>query len=175
MPCSQTLSGITRDCSPSLGGIVEVYIANFADVTAKTVTTDKITAITMAASAKFHKYEFRRNTGSLSSNYQITAESGSSFVQSDLVLVFSRMETSKRVEMSALAQGDLVAIVKDSNGAYWFLGFNEPLVASAGDGLTGTQRSDRNGYSITLTDVSAELPYEVLVGTGGVDLSEIVT
>ena len=174
MPCSQTLSGITRDCSPSLGGIVEVYIANFADVTAKTITSDKITAITMASSAKFRKYEFRRNTGSLSSTYQINAENGSTFVQSDLVLVFNRMETSKRVEIVALAQGELCAIVKDANGVYWYLGDEEPLVASAGDGLTGTQRSDRNGYSVTLQDVSSALPIEVLVGTGGVDLSEIV-
>ena len=174
MACTQTLSGITRDCANSNGGILEVYIANFDDVTAVTVTSNKITGITMASSKKFKTFQFRRNTGSLSSTYQISPENGSSYVESDLVLTFSRMETTKRVAITALAQGTLRAIVKDANGLYWFLGFDEPLYASAGDGLTGQARGDRNGYSITLQDVSLEMPYEILVGAGGVTLSSIV-
>ena len=38
MACAQTLNGIINDCAPSMGGIVEAYIANFADVTGVTVT-----------------------------------------------------------------------------------------------------------------------------------------
>ena len=71
------------------------------------------------------------------------------------------MDTTKRIEISALAQGELAVIVKDANGAYWFLGKDAPVKASAGDGLTGTARADRNGYSITLQDNSLELPLEV--------------
>lgn len=161
MACNQTLSGLVRDCSPSMGGIVEVLIANFADVTAVGVTSDMITTITMASSAKFKKYEFARNTGSLSSNYTIDQTSGVRFVTSDLVLQFNRMETAKRVELSALAQNDLRIIVKTANGNYFMLGKDEPVVATAGDGLTGTARGDRNGYSITLQDNSLEMPFEV--------------
>ena len=144
-----------------MGGIVEVLIANFSDVTAVGVTSDMITTITMASSAKFKKYEFARNTGSLSSNYTIDQTSGVRFVTSDLVLQFNRMETAKRVELSALAQNDLRIIVKTANGNYFMLGKDEPVVATAGDGLTGTARGDRNGYSITLQDNSLEMPFEV--------------
>lgn len=161
MPCNQTLSGIARDCDASMGGIVEALIANHADVTAVTVTTNQITAITMASTAKFKRYAFPRNTGSLSSNYTIDQANGVRYVASDLVLQFSRMDTAKRVEISALAQNDLVVIVKDANGKYWYLGYDEPVNASASDGLTGTARSDRNGYSVTLQDNSHEMPYEV--------------
>jgi len=173
MSCTQTLGGIARDCAPSMGGIVEVYIANKADVTGVTVADGKITAITMAASAKFKTYSFARQAGSLTSTYTIDKPNGVTFVQSDLVLPFNRMETAKRVEISALAAGELACIVKDANGLYWFLGKDEPVLASAGDGQTGTARTDRNGYSITLQDTSAEMPLEVLTGTGGVDLSTI--
>ena len=34
-------------------------------------------------------------------------------------------------------------------------------LATAGEGVTGTARGDRNGYSITLQDTSLEMPYEV--------------
>jgi len=144
-----------------MGGIVEALIANHADVTALTETAGKITAITMASSAKFHRYQLPRNTGSLSSNYTIDDTTGAKFVASDLVLQVNRMDTAKRIEISALAQGELAIIVKDANGAFWFLGKDAPVKASAGDGLTGTARADRNGYSITLQDNSLELPLEV--------------
>ena len=144
-----------------MGGIVEALIANHADVTAVTVTAGKITAITMATSAKFHRYQLPRNTGSLSSNYTIDDTTGAKYVASDLVLQVNRMDTTKRIEISALAQGELAVIVKDANGAYWFLGKDAPVKALAGDGLTGTARADRNGYSITLQDNSFELPLEV--------------
>lgn len=161
MSCLQTLNGLVNDCAPSMGGIVEVYIANFADVDVVTVTDGIINSIEMMSGEKFKKYGFRKNTGSLSSNYTVDQTTGADFVVSDLVLVFTKMETAKRIEISALAQGELVAIVKDANGKYWYLGKDEPIVISAGDGLTGTARADRNGYSITLQDNSLEMPYEV--------------
>ena len=175
MACSQTLAGLTNDCASNMGGVVKVYLANKSDVSDVTVTTNKITAITMASSAKFKTYYLRPNTASMSSNWQVNQENGTKFVQTDLVMVFNRMETTKRVEVVAMAQGELCAIVEDANGLYWFLGMDAPLILNAGDGLTGTARADRNGYSVTLQDNSRELPTEILVGTGGVDLSAIVT
>lgn len=161
MACNQTLTAILKDCSPSMGGIVEVMFANKEDVKEVTLAEDLLTAITMAESKKFVKFQFARNTGSMSSNYTIDPTTGVKFVTTDLVLVFNRMETSKRVAIKALMQNDLVAIVKDANGKYWYLGYDEPLNATAGDGLTGTARADRNGYSATLQDNSHEMPYEV--------------
>ena len=174
MACSQTLSGLAKDCLNSLGGIVEAYIANKADVSAITVASGEITGITMNASAKFKTYQFRPGTSSLTSNYVVNAENDNRYVESDLVLVFNRMDTTKRVEVTAIAQAETVAIVKDANGNYWFLGYDEGMVLGAGDGLTGTARGDRNGYSVTLHDVSHEMPYSVKTGTGGVDLSTII-
>ena len=162
MPCLQTLSGLARDCAPNMGGIVEALIANFDDVSSVEITEGQISTISMAGTAKFHRYSFAKNTGSLTSTYNLDSASGNKYVTSDLLLQFNRMETQKRVEISALALGDLVVIVKDANGKYWYLGKDEPVTASAGDGNTGTARSDANRYTITLQDESAEMPYEVL-------------
>ena len=161
MSCIQTLSGLAKDCAGNMGGIVEVLIANFDDVSEVTITTDKVSAITMASSAKFKKYNFAKNTGSLTSTYNIDQASGVKYVTSDLLLQFNRMETTKRVEITALSLGDLAVIVKDANGKYWYLGKDEPVNASAGDGQTGTARGDANRYTITLQDESLEMPYEV--------------
>ena len=161
MPCIQTLSGLARDCSSNMGGIQEVLIANAADVTGVTITENQISAIAMASSAKFKRYSFAKNTGSLTSTYTIDPASGVKYVTSDLLLQFNRMQTQARVEITALALGELVCIVKDANGKYWYLGKDEPVSASASDGQTGTARADANRYTITLQDESLEMPYEV--------------
>ena len=161
MACNQTLSGLVKDCSPSMGGITEVLLANREDVSTVTAEAGKVTEITMASTAKFKRYTFARNTGSMTSTYTIDQASGVRYVTTDLLLQFNRMETAKRVEISALAVNDLVAIVKDANGIYWYLGYDEPVNASAGDGQTGTARGDANRYTITLQDNSKEMPMEV--------------
>ena len=161
MSCTQTLSGLAKDCSANMGGIVEALIAPYDDVTAVTITSDVISAITMASGKKFKVYHFAKNTGNLTSTYTIDPASGVKYVSSDLLLQFNRMQTTARVEITALALADLVVIVKDANGKYWYLGKDEPVNASAGDGQTGTARGDANRYTITLHDESKEMPYEV--------------
>lgn len=161
MSCTQTLSGLAKDCAANMGGIVEALIALYDDVTAVTITSDVISAITMASGKKFKVYHFAKNTGNLTSAYTIDPASGVKYVSSDLLLQFNRMQTTARVEITALALADLVVIVKDANGKYWYLGKDEPVNASASDGQTGTARGDANRYTITLHDESKEMPYEV--------------
>jgi len=174
MSCSQTLSGIGRDCAANMGGIRRVLLANRSDVASITIATNKVTAITMEASKKFYEYNFRPGTSNMSSSYQVSPENGTKYVQTDLLMIFNRMETAKRVEVEAMAQADLYGIVEDNNGAYWLLGNENPLELSAGDANTGTARGDRNGYSVTLQDVAKVLPIEILTGTGGVDIDALL-
>ena len=174
MACNQTISGIVQDCATSKGGVAEVYLANYEDVTDVAVTDNKVTGITMASGKKFHRYYFRPGTSSMTSTLTIDNAAGVNFVQTLLTMLFSRMETTKRVEMSALAVNDLRAIVKDANGVFWLLGEEEPVIANAGDGQTGTAKTDANRYSITLEDNNSTFPKEILMGSGGVDLDSIV-
>lgn len=161
MACNQTLNGLVRDCQPSMGGIVEAHAINREYITGITAAEGVVSEITLAESETFKSYYFNRNTGSMTSNYTLDPATGVRYVTTDLVLQFNRMETAKRVEVTALAQNELALIVKDANGKYWLLGKDEPVMATAGEGVTGTARGDRNGYGITLQDTSLEMPYEV--------------
>lgn len=161
MPCTQTLSGIARDCTSNIGGIKNAFIANFDDVTAVTETSNKVSDITMASSKKFKKYHFRKGTGSVTSTLNVDPTTGVNFVQSDIILQFSKMETTKRIEIAALAQAELAVIIEDMNGLFWYYGRQEGVSASAGTGQTGTARTDGNYYQITLQDNDASFPLEV--------------
>ena len=163
MACSQVLNGIAADCQTNVGGVREVYIANYSDVTAIEVddSSNMIKTITMADSAKFKKYAFKKNTSSMTSTLNVDPANGVNFVQTDLSLVFAKQETVKRMEIAKLSLGELRIIVLDANGKYWFLGQEEFVSATAGTAETGTNRTDGNRYSITLTDYSSSYPYEV--------------
>ena len=160
MSCLQTIAGIARDCAPSMGGIKRAWIANYDDVSAVTVTTGKVTALTMESSKTFKEFAFRKGTSSFTSTLNVDPANGVSYVSTEINLVFSKMETVKRVEVAALAVGELAMIVEDMNGILWYFGQEEPVVASAGDGQSGVARTDRNGYSITLMDNCSTFPIE---------------
>lgn len=161
--CNQTLAGITLDCTNSLGGIKTVYIANYGDVDGQpTVSEDgMITGITMSGDTKFKPYQFRKQTGSMTSTLTVDETAGVNYVSTELSLVFTKMETAKRVEMSALAIGQLAVIVEDSNNKYWYLGYDDYVSATAGGGNTGTAKGDGNNYTLTLRDESDTYPYEI--------------
>lgn len=163
MACNQTLVGIPYDCSSSMGGIKEVYLTNYADNIFETgATASGDTVISGISSAvTFHRYQFRKGTGSMTSTLNVDDAAGSNYVSTELVLLFTRMETIKRTAIAALALGGLAGIVVDCNGKKWALGLEEPVNATAGSGNTGTARTDSNNYQITLTDDAASFPYEV--------------
>ena len=163
MSCSQVLNGIAADCQTNVGGVREVYIANYSDVTAVTLdeTSNMIKTITMADTAKFKKYAFKKNTSSMTSTLNVDPANGVNFVQTDLTVVFAKQETVKRMEIAKLSLGELRVIVLDANGKYWFLGKEEFVSATSGTAETGTNRTDGNRYQIVLTDYSSSYPYEV--------------
>lgn len=158
--CCVTLKGITRGCDTFMGGIEKVFIACFDDVTEVTATEEVITAIT-AKEDTFKEFSFRKQTGSVTTTITKDENSGSTFYESNIVLQFAKQETAKRVEIGALAVGDLVVIVKDNNGTYWYFGKDFPVTLKEGTGETGTAFGDFNGYNLTLADFAKELPIEV--------------
>ena len=172
MGCAKyLLQGIVNSCEASVGGVAEVYLAKREEISAVTVnsayTTDDghevsmITAITLSPSATgFVKYWVRKNSSSMTSSLNVG--DNTSYYSTELSLTFARMNAAKRMEMLAMAFEDLVAIVKDANGEYYYLGFDNPVSASAETGETGQQRSDANQYTVTLMDESTELPHFIL-------------
>lgn len=161
MPCTQTLAGIARDCAANVGGVKVVYMANFEDVVGVAVTTDVVSGITLGTGKKFYTYNFNPNTSNFTTTVQANRENGTLYFESVLSLVFPKQDAAKRLEVNALAQAGLLAIVQDNNDNYWLLGKDEPLLMTAGTAETGTARADRNGYALEFTDGQKQMPYTV--------------
>ncbi len=156
--CTVTLSGLSMDCNTNVGGIRAAYITSF-DEGIFTSASGAVTGVSSAAT--WYQYNFKKDTGNFTSTLNVDAANGVNYVSTEINLAFARMETAKRVEMAALALGELAVIIKDSNGKYWAFGVEESVVASAGSGETGTARGDANQYTITLVDNASSFPMEL--------------
>ena len=160
MACNVTLMGIPIDCGTNLSGIKALYLANDASVGTPTVVDGEITVID-ASAGTFYEYIPAKNTGSLTKTLTKDESTGVMYYTNEVVAQFNKMETPKRKELSNIDRGRFKAVVLDSNGKYWFLGKDNYVSASAVTGQTGAGLDDGNFYTLTLTDISAELPYEV--------------
>ena len=155
------MTGIPSECKDSIGGIKAAYIAEHADVENLGEELGIITEIGMATGKTFKPFVFRKETGNFTSTINSDDAAGTTFVQSEIVLQFTKQETAKRLEIAALMVGNCAVIIEDGNGKYWYFGQNFPVVLTAGSAASGTAMGDFNGYNITLTDKSKELPREV--------------
>lgn len=164
-----TIRGLVLDaCSPNIGGIKNIWLADYMEDAATIAkaegenTTDLVdgSVKAFADGVTWKKYEMRKNTASMTSTLNNSTD-GASYVTTELAMVFSRMEAQKRISIQALAIGQCMAAVEDSNGVMWFLGADAPLTATAGAGETGTAKGDANRYTLTLTDESLGFPYTI--------------
>lgn len=161
-----TLKGITNSCEASLAGISDVYIGYFGDfaveVSESAQTVTSFTAATTGqVSNNLYKYEFAKQTGSLTSTLTKDEVNGVRYFTNELALQFNKLETAKHLEMTALATEKLIAIVKDNNGKYWFIGYDGYLSATEGTAESGTAFGDHNGYNLTMSQMSSYLPFEI--------------
>lgn len=171
--CGSTLAGIPLGCDSSMGGIKRVFIGNYSQLDSTTgsmrdsIILDKSKElidnieVTGKLPSTVNHYNFRKQTGSVETNIVSNEETGVVFYESTINLVFTKQETSKRVEIAALALGDLFVIVEDNNGNYFVYGLDYPVTLSEANASSGTAFTDFNGYNVTLTDVSFNLPYQL--------------
>lgn len=163
MACTNaTLSGLQNMCDSSLGGIKRVWLAPYSAGTATLATSASTqVSITGTTSSDWKNYYLRKGSASMTSTLNKDAANGTNYVSTVLSMAFSKMETTKRVEIQAMALGDMMAVVQDSNDKYWFLGKDEPITATASTGVTGQAKGDPNQYTVELTDESLVYPYEL--------------
>lgn len=154
MGCCKSIGGIARDCDASVGGIRKAWISCYDGVTA-TVSDGMITAI---SGGDFKAFEFKKQTGSVTQTLQA---GDATYWEQSITLQFAKQEFAKQMEINTLAVADMVVIILDNNGTYWYFGFDNPVTMSDGTAETGTAFGDFNGYNITLLGTDFQMAYEV--------------
>ena len=159
-------------CGYSLPQIVELYLANYSDVTAYTKAAPsggsgvEITAITMRNTAesgdpvyaKFYKIEPAVNSASWSDNLGVGGSGNKYRIQTIGFTTSKPFDAEMVNNQDALSLGKYVAVAKMLDGSYIGIGFAGGLEAQA-DGVNTSGSGDataESGTVVSLTGNSVE-------------------
>ena len=150
----------SRPCQYWLPQVVDIYLANFDEVSAMTVTADTagcatLTAITMTTgTSKF--YHIQPVSGSASfENTLVVDDSGAKYRNASLTFnVDGAYDGCKVAALDALSLGRYIAVVKLGDGTYIALNRLTPIEAETVT-LSG---GESNGFQVTLSGNTAESP-----------------
>lgn len=157
------LSGLA--CGTNPGGVAEIYLANFSSITFVSSTGGTVVGFTGGASA-FYTYSLRQNTSSFQHETVKDLQTGSLFYRQTGTFSLAKIDKTKRDQLLLLDNGVFVVIAKHANGTYWLYGHGlgtegEGMYVTTNVATTGTQKTDGNGYTITLVAEEANPPSPV--------------
>jgi len=164
MSC-EILEGIVKGCESNSGGIRQCWVNTMDQIDIDTFvengSTYEITEGELAVGGDpYVELEFNRNVSSYTEEAAIDLINGSSFFNQTITLVFHRRQKEKSEKIKFLGAGQqyLTAIVKDTNGLYWFFSDLQLTTVTEGSGVT---RADGSKYQITLAGESLNLAMEI--------------
>jgi len=160
MACALT-QGRAIDCRNSTGGVEEILIANFGDITIDTVAAGVITALTQAGATSFYRYSLEKENGSLVETHTGSLENGTNVYDSVLDFNTKNLTASESEELTLLDQARLFVIVKDMNGSYWTVGAYHAADKLSGTSVTGAAFGDLNGFTYSISSKESVRMLEV--------------
>lgn len=142
------IAGISGVCKNSLGGLKNIYIANFID-NPFTVTDSVATAINVGLT-EVYKYEIEGDVHGLTEDFVSDRGTGTSVNTQTLTLVIKQISANKNANINILVYGNTFAVVEDRNGQFLAVGIDDGIDWSSSS-ATGLAKTDLNGYTLTGT------------------------
>lgn len=189
MACTATIIAIPFDCQTNLAGVDRFWLAAYGDIkfgkvservdapdAQKTVGGIIIEAENVKVgekAAKLIEFVPAKNTASITKTMTKNDSTGVKYWNNEIVAQFNHMDADKREALDNLDGSEVAGIVKDKNGIYWAIGYEQSATVTAATGQTGAAADDGNFYSVTITDVTgsrmrtikAEVAEALIAGT----------
>jgi hypothetical protein len=152
MACT-IIEGREIDCRDSVGGVAEVYIAEFTNISQSAIiaTSGSITTFTMNPTKKFYTFQMEKGNAQADEKINSSQENGSNFTEQTVTFNMKKLTAAKRNDIVVLSQARLMVIVKDNNGLFRVYGQTGGMDLGETTGTTGKAFGDLNGWTLTLT------------------------
>ena len=162
-------SGFTLDCrNASTGGLQTVWILGGSGNTISSWTSNGDNQITSASgTGVFYKFELTKQGSSFTEDIGVNTTAQSVVFQPSLVMNLPRMDKDLRnVFQNLVSQNNIYFIVKDNNGRYWTVAWQNGALVTAGSLASGLAYTDLNGMSaLTIIGGEPNATQEILVST----------
>lgn len=152
-------------CGYSLKQIVELYLANYEDVTSVEVGAPEegeggveVKTITLAATKKFYRIEPEKDTATYNDDLMV-GDGGSKYRSSTITWNIGGAYDAKMVDiLDALSLGRYVIVARLSDGSYIMFGRLTPMEANAASLQSAAEATGFNGITVTFNNNTVESP-----------------
>ena len=151
-------------CGYSLKQIVDLYLANYEDITASTVGKPtegdgvEVKTITLADQAKFYHIEPSKDTATFTDSLQV-GDGGSKYRQTEITWNIAGTYTANMVDiLDALSLGRYAIVARLSDGSYVMFGRLSPLEATVASLTSAAEATGFNGITVTFQNSTVESP-----------------
>ena len=161
MSCDITL-GRLEPCKDVVGGIKNIFFANYASTIYTGATIDangQVTAFSPAVT--LYKYELKGANHSFDEANENSRDNGTSFWNQTGTVVLKKQDLTTRKELLLLSYGRPVVITEDYNGNFKIYGFENGCEVTVNT-ASGAAMGDLNGYNLTITGQEKALANFVL-------------
>jgi hypothetical protein len=160
MPCNLT-NGFLLDCNEGVGGVKEVFIANwtpFQNGVTVTTTVGGDEFISELPVANVYRFQPNRNTGALTVTPTPNLENGTLYYVQTVEFTLGKLDMFKRTQLEQLSKAKVAVFVRLYDNQILMIGRTDGAFLTAGTYQSGKAKGDLNGYQITLTAEEPEQP-----------------
>lgn len=150
MACELT-TGFTLGCLEGIGGVKEVFIANWDDFDSG-ITFDNATGeIDTLPTATIFRYVPFRSSASYIETPQKNLENGTLFFEQKVGWTFGKLSQDKRNEFLNLAKAKCIIFVRTFDDQILCVGYGSGAFMTEGSVQSGQQKADLMGYQVMFT------------------------
>lgn len=166
MACLLT-DGRGLECRESIGGVRNVYFANFGDLGNLTITGEELTN---TSAATVYKYTLNPQSSSFDEAITVSEENGTVFYEQTLTLSLPNLTKTELATLKVLTQGRFQVFVEDNNldtfgcGKTFLAGAFNGMTVTGGNVAKGKAYGDLNGYNLSLVGREKDAAY-ILIET----------
>jgi hypothetical protein len=141
-------TGRVEACKESVGGLRNLFIANFDSTlySTATLTADEITAL--VAPVDVYKFELRGDNNTFEETNENSRDNGTSFWTQTGAFSLKKQDLATQSALTLLSYGRPHIIVEDYNGNFRMAGFENGCEVTVNTS-TGGAMGDLSGYNIT--------------------------
>ena len=167
MACLLT-SGRSLGCKKSVGGLKNIYFADYGTLGDATIVSGEITVL--SGTPDWYKYEIKGNS-SLENTINSSRENGTTFYTQTLNLTLPILDKATQEEIKLLAVSRPHVAIEDYNGNFFLVGLENGAEVTGGTIVTGAAMGDLSGFTLTLEGQEKEPAYFVTPAVITADVS----
>lgn len=171
MPCLIS-SGRKIPCKSAVGGIKNIFFADYGTLGTATIVAGEITAF--AGTPDWFQFDIKNTATTMETAITSSRDNGTTFYDTTLSMTLTFQDKATQEQLKLLAVARPHVAVEDYNGNYWVVGLYNGADLNGGSIQTGGSMDSLTGYSgLTFNAQETAPPYFVTPAVITADVSAV--